>query len=118
MVSSVLKCHLFSNRAEERIILHSDDNGNLIGFDHFTTNSFCDKNQKNKKNKNSLPKTLEKSVQVSMSFGDKGDSPYLPEYEIAPPKKEEKSFWSRYWWIILIVGFVILQSVAAGAAQQ
>ena len=116
LTSSVLKCQLL-NRGEERIILHSDDNGNLIGFDYYTTNSFCNNNNlKKNKNKNKIPKSLEKSVQVSMSFGDKGDSPYLAEYEISPPKKEQTSFWSKYWWVILIVGFVLLQSVAASAA--
>ena len=122
LMASVLACQL--NRGDERIILHSDSDGNLIGFDYYTTNPSCSdynslsKKGRKKKSSSGLPKSLQKTVEVSMSFGDKGDSPYMPEYEIAPPKKESSTFWSKYWWIILVVGFVLLQSVAAGAAGQ
>eukprot|EP01084_Bolivina_argentea_P312553 541124_1 len=121
LISSVLTCQL--NRGDERIVLHSDSDYNLVGFDYYTTNPSCydvSSNVRSKKRKkitsNSIPKSLQKGVEVSMSFGDKGDSPFMAEYEIQPPKKETTSFWSKYWWIILIVGFVVLQSVASGAA--
>merc|ERR1712113_306262 len=121
LIASLLTCQL--NRGDERIILHSDSDQNLIGFDYYTSNPSCSDysslSKKGRKRTSSssgaLPKSLQKTVEVSMSFGDKGDSPYMPEYEIAPPQKEQTSFWSKYWWIILIVGFVVLQSVAAGA---
>ena len=71
--------------------------------------------RKRKRAAGALPKSLQKTVEVSMSFGDKGDSPFMPEYEAAPPKKEQQSFWGKYWWMILIGGFVLLQSMAAGA---
>ena len=118
-MASVLTCQL--NRGDERIILHSDSDGNLVGFDYYTTNPSCsDLSGLSKKGKkkgaiSGLPKTLQKTMEVSMSFGDKGDSPYMPEYEIAPPKQAQQSFWSKYWWMILIGGFVLLQSMAAGA---
>jgi len=118
LISSVLACQL--KRGDERILLHSDSNGNLIGFDYYTTNPSCGEPGKSslKTGSSSLPKSLQKTVEVSMSFGDKGDSPYMPEYEIAPPKQEQQSFWSKYWWMILIGGFVVLQSVAASAGGQ
>ena len=126
LIASVLTCQL--KRGDERIILHSDSDGHLIGFDYYTTNSLCSDISSSTKSKglkkkkkflsDGLPKSLEKSVVVSMSFGDKGESPFSPEYELSPPKKDQPSFWSKYWWIILIVGFVFIQSLgaASGAA--
>ena len=119
LMASVLTCQL--NRGDERIILHSDSEGTLVGFDYYTTNPSCSEYGKlSKKGKkkgaiSGLPKTLQKTMEVSMSFGDKGDSPYMPEYEVAPPKQAQQSFWGKYWWVILVAGFVLLQSMAAGA---
>eukprot|EP00483_Globobulimina_turgida_P008466 UN08483 len=39
LIASVLTCQL--NRGDERIILHSDLDDNLIGFDYYTTNPSC-----------------------------------------------------------------------------
>mmetsp|Transcript_25439 Transcript_25439/g.41485 ORF Transcript_25439/g.41485 Transcript_25439/m.41485 type:complete len:215 (-) Transcript_25439:34-678(-) len=116
--ASVLACQL--KRGDERIILHSDFDGNLIAFDYFTTNPACTdsalSSSSSSSSSSSLPKTLQKSVEdISILSGDKADGPFFAEYEISPPKKEQQSLWGKYWWIILIVGFVVLQSVAASA---
>ena len=103
LISSVLTCQL--NRGDERITLHSDSNGNLIGFDYYTTNPSCSDysglSSSRKQSASTIPKSLQKSVEVSMSFGDRADVPFMPDYEISPPKKEQQSFWSKYWYVSL-----------------
>lgn len=129
--SSVRACQLMF--AEERIVLHSDSHQNIIGFDYETSNPACISNKnrnrrrkrkKKKRDENEneisedlLPRCLQKSTSISISMGDKGDTPYMPDYEVTPPKTEEKSFWSKYWWMILIGGFLLLQTLAAGVGS-
>lgn len=106
LIQSIRICEL--TKSDERIILHSDSFGNLIGFDYITSNPLCINKKTRKKNKDDsiVPQTLIKSIDVSISFGDKGDEPFIPEYEIAPPKIEQKSFFQKYVCIFIYL-FII-----------
>ena len=115
LYSSVRACAL-TGRSEERIRLHCDGNGYLTSFDYDSSNNgkLCKKSRSS--SSSSLPKTFLKSAEVSMSFGSQGERPFTPDYESNPKPKQEQSFWSKYWWIILIVGFMLMSQLAQGAA--
>ena len=116
LINSIKLCQLINGN--EYIILHTNNYGNLIGFDYLTTNPLCLKNKKQRKinNNNNIPLTLLKAIDVTISFGIKGDEPFIPEYQLTPPQQQQKSIFQRYWYIILIVGFMLVSNIAGSVA--
>ncbi|ETO25035.1 hypothetical protein RFI_12107 [Reticulomyxa filosa] len=113
LVNSILACQLI--KGDEQIVLHADSNGRINGFDYFSTNPKCHTTKT--KGSNQLPSSLTKSVEVSMSFGDRGESPFAPEYEASPKIKDQPSFFSKYWWAIGLFGFMMFANILGGLAK-
>lgn len=102
--TTIPSCFLTKN-SREKLTLHSDRSGHLMGIGYETTRTTC----KNPEKLLELSQDTGNLVSGVVKLGKHGESPLIEEIEEIQPNNQERKpqqqqgFLGKYWWVIVVM---------------